>query len=63
MDQWGGVSFLSQLVNKILMSSVGLSDSENNTITIVKILVFTIVNTITIVGDQFFTTMITNKKA
>ena len=63
MDQWGGVSFLSQLVNKILMSSVRLSDSENNTITIVKILVFTIVNTITIVGDQFFTTMITNKKA
>ena len=42
---------------------LGLSDSENNTITIVKILVFTIVNAITIVGDQFFNTMIINKKA
>ena len=39
-------------------TNVGLSDSENNTITIVKIVVFTIVNTITIVGYQFFNTLI-----
>ena len=32
------------------MYELGLSDSENNTITIVKTVVFTIVNTITIVG-------------
>ena len=41
---------------------LGLSDSENNTITITKLLVFMIVNTITIVGDQFLNTMIINKK-
>ena len=29
---------------------LGLSDSENDTITIVKVVVFTIVNTIMIVG-------------
>ena len=46
-----------------LVITVGLSDSENNTITIVKIVVFTIVNTITIVGYQFFNTMIINKEA
>ena len=41
---------------------LGLSDSENNTITMTKLLVFMIVNTITIVGDQFLNTMIINKK-
>ena len=41
---------------------LGLSDSENNTITIAKIVVFTIVNTITIVGYHFFNTLIINKK-
>ena len=41
---------------------VGLSDSENNTITIVQIVVFTIVNTITIVGYQFINALIINKK-
>ena len=39
------------------------SDNENNTITIVKILVFTIVNTIMIVGYQFMCTTIINKEA
>ena len=39
-----------------------LSDGENNTITRVKILVFMIVNTITIVGNLFFNTMIIYKK-
>ena len=41
-------------------STLGLSDSENNTIMIVKIVVFMIVNTITIVGYQFINTMIIN---
>ena len=47
----------------MLQFNVGLSDCENNTITKVKILVFTIVNTITIVGYQFINTMIINKEA
>ena len=37
--------------------------SENNAITIVKIMVLTIVNTIMIMGYQFIYTMIINKEA
>ena len=47
----------------IIRYSIALSDSENNTIMIVEIVVFTIVNTITIVSYQFFNTMIINKEA
>ena len=46
----------------VCVHTLGLSDSENNTITIVKI-VFTIMNTIMIVGYQFINTMIINQKA
>ena len=42
---------------------IGLSNSENNTIAIVKIVLFIIMNTITIVGYQFFNILIINKKA
>ena len=56
----GAIHSWSERITYLL---IGLSDSENYTITIVKVLIFTIVNTITIVGDQFFNTMILNKKA
>ena len=49
-------------VKSIMIHRLGLSNSENNTIMIVNIVVFTIVNTITIVGYQFFYTLIINKK-
>ena len=42
---------------------LGLSDNENNTNTIVKIVVLTIVNTITIVRYRFINTMIMKKEA
>ena len=44
---------LSKILSTFHITIVGPSDSENNTITIVKIVVFTIVNTIAIVGYQF----------
>ena len=50
------------ILKLFLATVLGLNDSENNTITIVKIVVFTIVNTIMIVGYQFFNTLIINKK-
>ena len=44
-------------------SLVGLSDSKNTIIMIVKIVVFTIVNAIMIVAYQFINNMIITKEA
>jgi len=41
-------------MEQILMEWLGLSDSENNAITIVKQWLFTIMNSIMIVYDQYF---------
>ena len=57
------VYYILHIHRTLQIIQVGLSNSENNTITVVKIVVFTIVNTITIVGYQFFNTMIINKEA
>ena len=56
------MAFIWQLYMQSV-SLVGLSDSENNTIIIVKIVVLTIMNTIIIIGYQFINNMIINKKA
>ena len=53
---------MKPIILNVSMYVLGLSDSENNTIMMVKTVVFTIVNTITIVGYQFINTMTINKK-
>ena len=54
--------FQSNVIYLYALPIIGLSDSENNTITIVKIVVFTIMNTIMIVSYQFFSIFIIGKK-